>query len=295
MDSRSFRRRAFAFARGLGLVLATLSAGHQAVAAERARPIDVAYGPSARQHLDVYLPPHPEHAPILVMVHGGAWTVGNRNGPGVVENKLAHWGGRGWIFVSVGYRLLPESPPAEQAADVAKALATVQSLAPSWGGDPARVVLMGHSAGAHLVSLVAASPELARQAGAGPWLGTVAIDSAALDLTRLMRERHPHFYDRAFGSDPAAWRAASPTEQLAAGAAPMLLICSSQRLDDPCLQSRRFAARSAALGNRAEVLEQNLTHAQINAQLGLPGAYTDAVDTFIARLGRREAKRGDGP
>ena len=246
---------------------------------------DIAYGSEARQRFDVYLPAHPRRAPIIVMVHGGAWMIGNKSLPQVVENKVAHWVAQGAILVSINYRLVPQVGPGEQADDVAHALAEVQALAPAWGGDPGRVVLMGHSAGAHLVALVGASPLRAQHAGARPWLGTVVLDSAALNLTGLMRQPHARFYDRAFGTDPARWPGASPIDALAAGAPPMLLVCSTQRPDHSCAQSAAFAARANARGVRASVSEQDLSHGEINATLGLPGPETEAVDAFLASIG----------
>ena len=251
------------------------------------RIADIAYGPDARQRFDIYLPeaPLPPHAPLIVMVHGGAWMVGNKALPQVVENKAARWVPRGAVLVSVGYRLVPQVGPLDQADDVAHALAEVQRLAPSWGADPTRIVLMGHSAGAHLVALLGASPTLAQRAGARPWLGTVALDSAALDLSALMRQPHARFYDRVFGTDPARWPAVSPTGLLAAGVPPMLLLCSTQRVDGSCLQAQRFAAQANARGVRASVSEQDLSHLEINARIGLPGPQTDAVQAFFDAVG----------
>lgn len=246
---------------------------------------DIAYGTEARQRFDVYLPAHARRAPIIVIVHGGAWMIGNKSLPQVVENKVAHWVTRGAILVSINYRLVPQVHPAEQADDVAHALAKVQALAPAWGGDPDRVVLMGHSAGAHLVALVGASPLRVQRAGARPWLGTVALDSAALNLTGLMHQPHARFYDRAFGTDPAQWPDVSPIDALAAGAPPMLLVCSTQRPDHSCAQSAAFAARANARGVRASVSVQDLSHREVNATLGLPGSETEAVDAFLASIG----------
>jgi acetyl esterase/lipase len=249
---------------------------------------DLPYGNAAKQRVDVYLPAAgtvpPGGSPILVMVHGGAWMAGDKGSAGVVGEKLAHWGGRGWIFVSVNNRLYPEADPLTQAKDVASAIALVQKQAVSWGGDPKRLVLMGHSAGAHLVALLAASPSLAAGSGAAPWAGTVVLDSAAIDLTPLMQRRHARFYDRVFGADPVAWHAASPTDRLEPGAAPMFLVCSSIRRDDSCGQTAQFAARASALGIHALVHSEALSHKDINYTLGRPGGYTDAVDAFIASV-----------
>lgn len=252
------------------------------------RLADLPYGPEAAQRMDVYLPPNAQGAPVLVMVHGGAWMLGDKAAASVVDLKVEHWvREQGFILVSVAYRFVPQVDVMQQAQDVARAVAAVQAGAPSWGGDAGRLVLMGHSAGAHLVALLSASPGIARQQGARPWLGAVALDSAALDTATLMQRRHLPFYDRVFGSDPAFWRSVSPTDALAPGAPPMLLVCSTQRRDGSCTQASQFAARVKATGGRAEVLPEDLSHAQINAELGLPGAYTSAVDAFIASIDRR--------
>src|SRR6185312_10943064 len=134
---------------------------------------DIAYGDDPAQRMDVYLPPRPERAPILLMVHGGGWRRGDKDNARVVGNKIARWLPKGVIFVSVDYRMMPDAKPLTQSEDVARALAKVQDLAPGWGGDPANIILMGHSAGAHLVALITAAPEIAAAQGAKPWKGAV--------------------------------------------------------------------------------------------------------------------------
>lgn len=251
------------------------------------RLADLAYGADPRQRIDVYRPAAPR-GPVLVMVHGGGWRHGHKAMPFVVDAKVAHWvAQRGWVLASVGYRLAADVSPSQQAEDVARAIAFVQREARAWGADPEAIVLMGHSAGAHLAALVGASQELRRNAGARRWRGTVLLDGAAYDPPALMARRHLPLYDQAFGSDPEVWRASSPTEALSAAAPPppMLLVCSQPRRDDPCAQSRRFAERVRAAGGRAEVLPQPLDHLHVNSLLGRPGSYTDAVDRFIGTLG----------
>lgn len=244
---------------------------------------DIAYGSDPRQRMDVYLPREAKAAPVILMVHGGAWRLGDKAMQRVVENKVARWLPQGFILVSTNYRLLPQAAPLQQSEDVARALAKAQSLAVGWGGDAGKFILMGHSAGAHLVALLAASPGVAQQQGASPWLGTIALDSAALDVVQIMQSRHASFYDRAFGKDPAYWQAASPWHQLKAGTAPLLLVCSSRR-DDSCPQAQQFTAHASALGVQAQVLAQDLSHKGINEELGRPGAYTGAVEAFMASL-----------
>ncbi|NLH79630.1 MAG: alpha/beta hydrolase [Phyllobacteriaceae bacterium] len=246
---------------------------------------DLPYGSDPKQRLDVHLPEAPRAAPILVMVHGGAWVIGDKNADAVVDAKVAHWRPRGWIFVTVGYRLLPAADVATQAEDVAHALAYVQAHAGEWGGDPRAVVLMGHSAGAHLAALLAADPSIVTRAGGRPWRGTVALDSAVYDVPAMMSGRHLRLYDRAFGADPATWRGLSPLDRLSGRPAPMLLVCSTRR-DESCPQARRFAAAVEGRGGRAEVFATPQSHREINRDLGTANAETAAVDAFLAGLPR---------
>ncbi|MGA0588307.1 alpha/beta hydrolase [Dyella sp. KRB-257] len=241
---------------------------------------DVAYGSDPRQRFDVYAPKVARGAPVIFMVHGGGWRRGDKAMRGVVQNKVAYWVVRGYVVISTNYRMLPDTSPLQQAQDVARALATAQRRAAAWGADPNRFVLMGHSAGAHLVALLTARPELASEQGARPWRGTVSLDSACLDVVQTMRGRHFPLYDQAFGTNPADWLAASPYQHLAAAPAPFLAVCSSRRRD-ACPQAHAFVDKLQSLGARGRVLEEDLSHGEINKTLGEPSDYTTEVDAFL--------------
>jgi arylformamidase len=259
---------------------------------------DVSYGNDPRQRFDVYAPANASGATVIFMVHGGAWFLGDKSAQAVVENKVAHWSARGFIVVSANYRMLPAADPLEQAKDVARALAKAQSNAASWGGDRNKFILMGHSAGAHLVALLAASPAIAARFGATPWLAAVLLDSAALDVVVLMKAPHLRLYDRVFGGDERYWRQVSPIDALTRGMPPILAVCSSLRADS-CAQATRFVAKATSLGTRASVLEEGLSHRGINQQLGVAGGYTDAVESFLSvaspRVGESSAPRSRLP
>ena len=245
---------------------------------------DLAYGPEPEQCLDAYLPAGRPNGAILVIVHGGAWAIGDKANPAVVAAKVAHWLPAGIVVVSVNYRLLPHAGVLQQAGDVARAIAFVQKRASSWQADPARLIVVGHSTGAHLAALLAADPALAEAEGAAPWLATVLLDSAALDMVAVMRMPHRPLYDRAFGVTESGWQALSPLHRLRARPAPLLLVHSNQR-QDAAGASQRFAAAVAARGGRAEVHEVALSHAEINAGLGLGNPYTERVDAFLKSVG----------
>jgi len=250
---------------------------------------DVSYGSDLKQRFDVYIPAEAKGAPIILLVHGGAWALGDKAAQAVVEKKVAHWVPRGFIVISANYRLLPKADPLGQAKDIAQAVAAAQDKAASWGGDRNKFILMGHSAGAHLVSLLAAAPALSSGIIPTPWLGTVSLDSAALDVVKIMEVKHFGFYDRAFGKTPEYWRSASPFHAMTGAGRPILLVCSTKRTDS-CSQADQFAAKALSMGTRTSVLKQNLSHADINQKLGESGAYTEAVETFLGSLNESIAR-----
>lgn len=246
---------------------------------------DLAYGTDSAQRLDVYIPAEAKDATVIVMVHGGGWKRGDKAMQGVVENKVAHWSAQGAIFVSANYRMLPANV-LTQADDVARAISFAQKNAAAWGGDPRKFVLMGHSAGAHLIALITSAPEIASRNNVQRWLATVLLDSAALDVPAIMERRHFPLYDEPFGSDPKFWRATSPIHQLTKATAPVLLVCSSRR-NDATTQARAYASKAESLGMTAVVLPVDLSHAEINKELGAPSSYTKDVDAFLRKAGAR--------
>lgn len=259
-------------------------AGDAALPPGVVRRKDIAYGSDPAQKLDLYLPAKVAPDAVLIfMVHGGGWAHGDKAHGRVIVNKVPHWTSQGQVFVSINYRMVPAADPLAQADDVARALAFVQMQAASWGVRPARVVLMGHSAGAHLVSLLSADPSIAMRQGAGPWLGTVPLDSAAFDVVSIMQGRHFRLFDKAFGTDRQLWADASPIRRLKSAPPPMLLVCSARR-DDSCAQAQAFMDKAHGLGGKVQLRKEDLSHGAINERLGLPGAYTDAVDAFIRQV-----------
>lgn len=242
---------------------------------------NIAYGKDKRQTLDVYAPPNAASLPVIFMVHGGGWRMGDKTNPGVIQNKGVHYTSKGFVFISVNYPLVPDGVMAlDEANSVAQALSYVQANAAKWGGDPKKVILIGHSAGAHLVSLISSNPDIVYSRGGKPWLGTVSLDSAAVDVKAIMTRPHRDVYDNAFGSDPNYWHQASPLETVTSSAPPLFLVCSTLR-QDSCPANQKYGAAAVSLKVPAQVQPVALNHGQIDDQLGLPGAYTDAVDSFI--------------
>ncbi|MEO6957501.1 MAG: alpha/beta hydrolase [Antricoccus sp.] len=244
---------------------------------------DIAYGDNSAQKLDVYQGSKAKDAPIIIMVHGGGWHRGDKADTNVVKNKVAHYLPLGYDVISVNYRLSPQVTPVTEASDVAAALAYVQKHATEWAGSASKIVMMGHSAGANLVALVAANPTFAAKASAAPWLGTVVLDSAAYNVVQIMQAKHLALYDPVFGTDQELWQQSSPTLVLGGKPAPMLLVCSTNRADS-CPQAKAFSIAADALGTSTSVDPVPLSHGQINAQVGAPGPLTNSIDALLRSL-----------
>jgi acetyl esterase/lipase len=123
---------------------------------------DIPYTEGGRRaHLDIYRPKDREltGAPVLIQIHGGGWTIGNKGEQGLIlMNRMAQ---QGWICVSANYRLAPKHRFPTQIVDVKRAIAWVHEHIAEYGGDPSYVVVTGGSAGGHLSALAALTPGLA--------------------------------------------------------------------------------------------------------------------------------------
>ena len=106
----------------------------------------------SRTRLDVYAPGEGKDHAVIIWVHGEAWQIGDKR---LVQAKPKALNAHGYILVSVNYRFYPTVTYKEQAGDIVKAIRWVKDHAREHGGDPGRIFLMGHSAGAYLAALVA--------------------------------------------------------------------------------------------------------------------------------------------
>jgi acetyl esterase/lipase len=245
-----------------------------------------AYGSDERQKLDLARPAGAAKAPVLLFVHGGGWSIGDKRlGSGL---KGQHFLGQGWAFASTNYRLVPKATVENQAADVASAVAFLRRQP---GLDPQQIVLMGHSAGAHLAALVATDPSYLRAAGVPMEAirGVILLDGAGYDVAKQMAEPRNlvrTMYEQAFSSDPARQAKLSPVSHAAAPNTTNWLILPVANRRDSLGQSEALAAALRAAGAKAEVKPQaGKSHASINRELGASGDSTTAVvDRWMATL-----------
>jgi acetyl esterase/lipase len=122
--------------------------------------LDRPYGKDYWQRLDVFMPAGSfSGLPVFVFVHGGAWSSGCKEWMGFMAPSLV---GAPALFVSVSYRKAPDFRLSSQFADVAHALAWVAREIATYGGDPRRIYVGGHSAGGHLTTLISLRPEAAK-------------------------------------------------------------------------------------------------------------------------------------
>ena len=230
------------------------------------------------------------NGPVMVYVHGGAWSAGDKAGVGC---KPAFFVGKGWVFISVNYRLFPAGKHPVNVEDVARALAWVHGHVGEYGGDPNAIFLMGHSAGAHLAALAATDGRRLKAAvgptGAGADLtilkGVVLGDSNAYDVSHLMAllGGFGTTYDRVFGGDPAVWKDASPAAFVAKGKSipPFLLLHAG--LPSRTAQAENLAKLLKEAGVRAEIFAApDKNHGTLNADIGKTGdAPTKAMMGFL--------------
>lgn len=262
--------------------------------AARTRPDrTLSYGSDRLQALDFYRARNVTGpAPLVIFVHGGGWKRGSKD---VAASRYApaHYTGLGYHYASINYRLVPAATVEQQAGDVALALRALLDRAGELGIDRRRVVLTGHSAGAHLVALVGTDEQYLRGAGLSfaDLAGVMPNDGAAYDVPaqiatggRLMQDT----YAQAFGADPARQRALSPTHQAAAPNAPAFLLIHVER-PDGVAQNKALEAALRAGGTRVERRVFPGTglqgHAEINRQLGNPDyAATPVVDAWLRQV-----------
>jgi arylformamidase len=308
IDSKLLRRAG-------ALTLAALAAGLLAAAGAGAAVSveDVSYdldSPVADPNLnalDIYTPDGVAAAdarPVVVYVHGGGWRAGDKANQ--IAKKVNLFTGAGYVFVSVNYRLSPQDTGTldpgrikfpDHPHDVGEAIGWLSAHVAAYGGDPTRLLLIGHSAGAHLVSLVSTDPSYIEAYGVQPFqlIGTVSLDTDAFDVTAQAdpsspAATNPGLFWNAFGT-PAenaatgSWAAASPIA-FADQADPRFLLVTSQI---PRRVSENRAIATALGQDPAGVLSVPYDHEGINDAVGAaadPAGETAAIISFLtARVG----------
>ena len=217
---------------------------------------NLSYGDAGpRNHLDIWrradLAPD-AGAPVLLQVHGGAWVMGQKEGQ--AHPLMAHLAERGWVCVTINYRLSPAATWPDHVADVKRAIAWAKANIGRYGGDPDMVVITGGSAGGHLSSLAALTPGVAAfqpgfedadtsVAAAVPFYGVYDFTDrdgvANRGLEELLADR---VFKTSLADDREAWEQASPVHHVGSDAPPFFVIHGTNDTIVPVEQARTFTA-----------------------------------------------------
>ena len=241
-------------------------------------------GDPTRQSLDIYIRGGLSDAPVVLYVHGGGWIRGDK---ARALFKPAALVPDGHLLASMNYRFHPQASLAEMAQDVATAAAWLRRHAAKYGGDPSRLVLMGHSAGGHLVSVVATNPAFMEAVGAslGDLAAVVAIDTAMLNVPMRMETAGSSQY-RVFGRDPDAWIPVSPWHHVTQGSGvpPFLLLIADGRAVS---REQAAAMRDKLLGAGIEASTfeaEGRAHMPLDTYIGVDGdESTRILSEFLRR------------
>lgn len=246
---------------------------------------DLRYGPAERNLLDIFKPAPSNSAsrPVLLFVHGGGFTGGERQFPNGLPfyDNVAVWAVRhGFIGVNMTYRLAPQFTWPAGAEDVALAVRYLADRVASQGGDPKRIYVMGHSAGAVHVATFLAHPELQGSKGAGV-AGAILV-SGAFDIASLPVGDREKAY---FGVDSSKYTDRSSLRGLVASNI-RLLIVNAER-DPPMFLQQADELRNALdQANKRPVPMLKLNgHSHMSTVMSIntnDTALSQAIETFIS-------------
>jgi len=239
--------------------------------------------PAHERHvLDVYAPDDAKGLPVVFWIHGGGWQTGDKTD---VQIKPRVFTERGFVFVSTNYRLLPQVEMDVLIRDVARSLGWVHKNIDKYGGDPKRIFVMGHSAGAQLAALICIDDRYlkAEEVPFDALKGCVPVDGDTYDVPAIITTAEirqtvhglplPEFGHRVkFGNDPKKHIEFSAVTHVAKGKGiPPFLILHVAGHPDVTAQARRLGD----VLKKAEVPVQvfgarETTHTKLNADLGIP-------------------------
>ncbi|MBL9190634.1 MAG: alpha/beta hydrolase [Opitutaceae bacterium] len=246
---------------------------------------DVRYAESAhpRHVLDIHAPAGAKDLPVVFWIHGGGWQAGDK---GDVKLKPQMFTERGFVFVSTNYRLLPHVPMGDIIRDVAQAFAWMHANIARHGGDPRRVIVAGHSAGAQLAALLCTDEKYLRAHGLSfaPIKGCIPVDGDTFDIpaiievaeTRARVHRLPmpsYGHRKKFGDDPALHHDFSAVTHVAKDRGiPPFLILFVVGHPDTTAQAQRFNAVLKAASVPVRLFgARDTDHVRLNDNLGVSG------------------------
>ncbi len=247
---------------------------------------DIPGADPSRTKLDIYYHEDLENAPVVLYAHGGGWVGGDKR---MARFKPAALVPAGCLFISMNYRLRPKANLTDMASDVVKAVAWIKENAREYKGYPNRLFLMGHSAGAHLVSVVGTNETFLAEAGLSlrDIRGVISLDTVVYHLRRLFENPGGRVQKLAFEGNEALWDSVSPWHHVESGKSiPPFLVFYSEGRTEAHEQAIPFVERLVEAGVDAEVVEaKGKNHGDLDADMGLEGDETTRrVLSFLDRL-----------
>jgi arylformamidase len=239
---------------------------------------DVSYGDLPQQKLDIYKPDVESEggSPVIVYIHGGAWRMGSKS---IGKKHGSFYSAKGIILVSIDYRLLPDARHPDQVKDCAAAAAWVAKHIGEYGGDPSKMYLAGHSAGAHLAALLTTTDKYLSQYGLSATLfkAVFPLDTASFDFSIPPDGKLERFMKRTiadvFGTSKEALEEASPTYLAYHDTAlkpPFILFVTSNR-PDAVAQTQAFEIALKNVGTPVKTFViEGKTHMEMNAGMSEP-------------------------
>jgi arylformamidase len=278
-------------------LLVTFEIGSSARTQDLTRDIPYATPAVERQVLDIYAPKDAKNLPVVFWIHGGGWQSGDKSS---VQEKPKAFEERGFVFVSTNYRLLPQVEMETIFRDVAKSLGWVYKHIGEHGGDPSRIFVMGHSAGAQLAALLCIDERYLKAEGVpfSALKGCVPVDGDTYDVPAIIEtaetRRRVHGEPQAkfghrekFGNDPEKHRDYSAVTHVAKGKGiPPFLILYVADHPDTTAQAKRLAS----VLKEAEIPviafgAKDTNHTKLNDNLGVADdPATKALDGFVSGL-----------
>lgn len=260
---------------------------------------DRIYAParSNLNRLDIYAPFLGDKHPVILFIHGGSYTSGDKRSS--VFFKPIAFTSKGFVFVSADYQLSPKVRYPTHAQDVAQSIAWTRKNISRYEGDPKRIYLMGYSAGAQLAALVATDEKFLNheQLPLTCLRGVILLDGGTYNLLDTARaSRNYSMLLNAFGDDPNVWWEASPLKHVCKrkNIPPFLIICQSPKRTG-WLQAH--ALNAALKRNQVEsklVLAPEKNHATLTEDLGLPGdRTTQRVFDFLSHQEQKHLHRSE--
>ena len=244
---------------------------------------DLKYGPDDRQALDVFVSEQaaPSPRPVLIFVHGGGYTAGNKRGPDnspFYDNVALFAARNGIVGVNMTYRLAPQHQWPSGAEDVGAAVRWVAANIAGYGGDPGSVVLMGHSAGAVHAATYVANPKFHGPRGIG-LVGAILV-SGLYDFSKFPAEDPEKAY---FGEDEAKRNEASTLALLPETRARLMIVYSE--LDPPnFVEQAKLMGETLCKANRCSSLLRVPKHSHMSEVYAINTAdhvLTDPILVFV--------------